>query len=271
MSRRGPRPARSGSRRLGTPVAIAAVLVGLAGAAFPARAAATPSQGETRGDVTPTGLQPALRAFREGRLTDVDRLLAHLDARDPAVITLKAQAAIVRGRYDDAAALLTPLATRSPESEAALDFARLQGWRGRRDGARQTFEALVAALAAKPSGARTPQESTRLAAGYQGLGRFEEANATFRAAANAAPDDPAINTAWGRLFLEKHNPKDAADSFRAALKADGQWEPATAGLAEALAADDPPAALALNEAALRLNPADVDAWLFGADLALDRG
>ncbi|MDE3155749.1 MAG: tetratricopeptide repeat protein [Acidobacteriota bacterium] len=248
--------------------------VGVALAAVPATARAARAglaQGESRGGVTPTGLQPALRAFREGRLTDVDRLLARLDPRDPGVILLKARAAVVRGHYADAEGLLAPLAAREPASDAALDLARVQQQRGEREAARATFGALVAALGTQPATARTPQDLARLAEGFRGLGRFEDANATFRAAVRAAPGDPAINTAWGRLFLDRHNPKDAAESFRAALKSDDQWEPATAGLAEALADDDPPAAIALAEAAVRLNPSDVDVRLFLAQQALDRG
>ena len=31
----------------------------------------------------------------------------------------------------------------------------------------------------------------------------------LRSASGLAPDDPAINTAWGELFLEKYNRADA--------------------------------------------------------------
>ena len=216
-------------------------------------------------------LEQAGQAFREGRYPDVDALLARLDGRDPAVAALEARAAIARGRYPQADALLTPVTWRAPGSDAALVLARLDAFLGRRVQARQTFEALVAALEATPGGSRTPQEQARLAAGYEGLGRFQDANALFRAAARAAPDDPAINTAWGRLLLDKHNPADAIASFRGALKADPAWEPALVGLAQAAVDADQPQAHALLEQALALNPADVDARLLVARLALDDG
>src|SRR5438045_872619 len=75
-------------------------------------------------------------------------------------------------------------------------------------------------------------------------GRFKEANQADRDAAAAAPRDPAINTAWGDLFLEKYNNAEALKSYRAALQTDPAWAPAILGSARALDNDDPPQAVA---------------------------
>jgi tetratricopeptide (TPR) repeat protein len=218
-----------------------------------------------------TGVRAAEIAFNQGRLADVDRLVARLDARQPDVALLRARLARTRGQYADAVKLLEPVVARVPAGDAALELGDLERWLGAHDRAQQIFSAALEALAAKPASTRSPQEQMRLAQAYQGLGRFQEANTAFRAAAQATKDDPVINTAWGRLLLEKHNPSDAAASFRSALAGDPQWEPAIAGLAEATADDNPPQAQALLTQALSLNPADVDAWLFNATLALDQG
>ena len=77
------------------------------------------------------------------------------------------------------------------------------------------------------------------------------------------------NSAWGELFLDTHDPANAVASFRAALAADGEWAPAHAGLARALANENPPAAAAAARRALEIDPALTDAHLFLAGEALD--
>ena len=62
---------------------------------------------------------------------------------------------------------------------------------------------------------------------------FQEANGFFRDANRLAPDDAAVNTAWGELFLEKYDRPEALKSFQEALKADASYVPALLGLARA--------------------------------------
>jgi tetratricopeptide (TPR) repeat protein len=71
------------------------------------------------------------------------------------------------------------------------------------------------------------------------------------------------------LYLDTHDPGPAADLFRAALAADSDWAPAHAGLAEALARENPPAAAAAARRAIEIDPALVEAHLFLAGAALD--
>ena len=101
------------------------------------------------------------------------------------------------------------------------------------------------------------------------VGSFRQANRLFRSAAQAAPDDPAIQTSWGQLFLEKYNHPDALASFQAALALDDQWAPAHLGVAQVLASENPPVARSSVDRALEIDPGFVAAHLFVAELALD--
>ena len=63
-----------------------------------------------------------------------------------------------------------------------------------------------------------------------------------------APTDPRVNTEWGELFLEKYNKAEAAKSFQEALKTDPEYGPALLGMAQALADENPPQAVAVRAA-----------------------
>jgi tetratricopeptide (TPR) repeat protein len=97
----------------------------------------------------------------------------------------------------------------------------------------------------------------------------QEANAAYREAAGELPADPAIQTAWGELFLEKYNKVEALRSFQLALQLDPGWTPALMGSARALGDDNPPQANALVKRVLQVNAASVDAHLFVAQAAVD--
>ncbi len=72
------------------------------------------------------------------------------------------------------------------------------------------------------------------ASAYAALGQVTEANRAFRDA-SAASRDPAIATAWGRLYLDTHQVSDAEALFREALLIDSEYLPARLALAEATA------------------------------------
>ena len=99
------------------------------------------------------------------------------------------------------------------------------------------------------------------------LGQFNEANGFFREAVALSPNDPALETHWGELFVEKHQWGEAAKSFQAALKNQPDYAPAQLGMAEAVVNENPPAAERFARRALELNPSDVRAHLFLAELA----
>jgi tetratricopeptide (TPR) repeat protein len=215
---------------------------------------------------TPSPLQLVNRALMEGRYDEVPALLEKLDAQDPMVAALAARAAIARGKYPQAEASLRPVAQRAPTSDAALELGLLLKMLGRSDAT-----AVLTRVASIADVATDAPDLARAARALRALGRFQEANAAYRDAVSAAPRDPAINTAWGELFLEKYNKTEAVKSFQAALRDDAKWEPALLGSARALADDDPPQSIAIARRALEVNPSDVAAHVFLAQQAVDAG
>ncbi|MGB7220152.1 MAG: tetratricopeptide repeat protein [Vicinamibacterales bacterium] len=209
-------------------------------------------------------LQAATRAFIEGRFDQIESLTATLDADDPSVVALKARAAIARGRYQEAEAMLRPVAQRAPASDAALELGLLQDMLGRADA-----RPLLLRVAALGNTTSDPQELARAARALRALGQSRDANALYRTAAAAAPTDVAINAGWGELFLETYNITEALRSFQAVLQADPRWAPAFIGAARALSDDNPPQAVAMAQRALAINPSSVDAYVFLAQQAFD--
>ena len=206
----------------------------------------------------------AMRALVEGRFDEVDALTDKLDGRDPNVVAIRAQAAIARGHYAPAEALLRPVVARAPASEAALQLGLLQRMLGRPDAT-----AMLQRVAALAETSADPLELARAGRALRALGRFQEANAAYRDASSAAPNDPAINTAWGELFLEKYQRAEALKSFQMALQVDPKWAPALLGSAQALEDENPPQAIALAKRALEINPSSVDTQIFLAQQAAD--
>jgi tetratricopeptide (TPR) repeat protein len=129
--------------------------------------------------------------------------------------------------------------------------------------------AILQRVAALAETSDDPAELARAARALRALGRFQEANAAYRDASSAAPNDPAINTAWGDLFLEKYAYGDALKSFQMALQVDAKWAPALIGSARALEDENPPQAVALAKRALEINPSSVEAQIFLAEEAAD--
>jgi cellulose synthase operon protein C len=212
----------------------------------------------------PQPFQAVTQALVEGRYAEVDGLTDKLDARDPSVVALKARASIARGRYSEAEGILRPVAVRLPTSEAALELGLLRQMLGRADAA-ALFDR-VATLADRSS---EPNELARAARALRALGRFHDANAAYRDAASGAPNDPALNTGWGELFLEKAQNGEALKSFQIALQADPKWAPALIGSARTLENENPPQAVALVKRALEINPSSVEAHVFLARQAAD--
>jgi tetratricopeptide (TPR) repeat protein len=214
----------------------------------------------------PPGLVSANRAVLEGRYDEVASLTSQLDAQDPAVVAVRARALIARGRYQEAATALRPAASRAPSSEAGLELGLLLQMLGRSDAI-----SVLARVAARASYATDPSELARAARALYALDRVEEAHAAFRDAAAAAPRDPAINTAWGELFLDRQQYGEAVKSFQMALTDDPRHVPAMLGLARALANDNPPAAIGAARKILEVNPSSVETHVFLAGQAADAG
>jgi cellulose synthase operon protein C len=209
-------------------------------------------------------LQELTRALVEGRYDQIASLAEKMDGRDPLVVALKARAAIATGHYAEAETALRPVAARASTSEAALELGLLQHVLGQPDGT-----ATLAKVAALADTSDDPVEVARAARALQALGQFHDAHAAYRDAASGAPSDPAINTAWGELFLETFNNADALKSFQVALQADARWAPALLGSARAIEDENPPQAAVLAKRALDINPSYVDAHVFLAREAID--
>lgn len=202
-------------------------------------------------------------AYLAGRYDEVDRLAA-AHAGDETVAVWHGKALIARGRYGDAEQVLDTAASRAPAGDAALELGLLQLSLGRRSEGRRTLQLLLMSELTSA----TAQDYARAARASRALGRFQEANDFFREAVALAPEDAAIETAWGELFLEKHDPANAARSFQNALKVRPDYGPAQLGMARATAEDNPPAAERFARRALELNPSDVGAHLLLARMAI---
>ena len=77
------------------------------------------------------------------------------------------------------------------------------------------------------------------------------------------------NVAWGELFFEKYERREAARSFEAALRTDAQHPAALLGMARTVAADNPPLARKFAGQTLAVNPNEAGAHVLLAELALD--
>jgi tetratricopeptide (TPR) repeat protein len=221
---------------------------------------------QSRPQTTPAApaapVDPIARAFNAGEFDEVERLAGN--ATDPRSIAMRARAQIARGRYADAEKLLTPVANAQPGSEAALQLGLLQMYLGRRNEGTRTLKTIVARLDAK-----TAAEYLRLGLAARALGASQDANGFFRQANRLAPDDVAVNTAWGELFLEKYDRPEAMRSFQDALKVDPNHVPAIIGMAQVALENNPPAAKPALERAFKINPNSVPAHLVSAEIALD--
>jgi len=211
-----------------------------------------------------TPIEAATRALLEGRFDEVDSITDKLDARDPNVVALKAQAAMERGRYADAEALLQPVVARVPTSEAALQLGLMQ-----KQLSRPAFAQTLGRVAALASTAQNADEMARAARALGALDRINDAKAAFLEATRSAPNSAAIESAFGDLFLAKYNYPEALKSYTRVLELDPRWTPGLLGAARALENDDPPQAAAAIKRLQAINPNSVDANIFLAGQAAD--
>jgi len=177
----------------------------------------------------------------------------------------RARAAVLHGQYAEAESLLRALASRTNPNDAVLELGLLLQQLGRKPEAQGWLNAIV------DSRANSVADLVRTGRAAQALGEFRLANEAFQNAAEKAPDDAAVNVAWGWLFLQAHNHAEAAKSFQIATQSNPKLAAAHLGLAEAFAEENPPSALKLAQHALELDPSYLRAHLLVAGLMLDRG
>jgi tetratricopeptide (TPR) repeat protein len=236
-----------------------------------AAAATQPSAQTPPGATSPA--DAAARALKVGQYDEVDTLLgSQTDAR---AVTLRARAAIARGRYDEAEKLLARPAGTAPTSDAALELGLLQLTLGRRDEGLRLLTRLLDTL--KP---RTAADFLRFGAAARAVGalaataaerkvNFDDAVTAFQEANRLAPMDPAGHVALGELSLDVKQPGDAGADFQNALKLDDTNPPALVGFARAAIERNPPDAQTAIERALATNPNYEPAHLLAAEIALD--
>src|SRR4029078_8779490 len=122
---------------------------------------------------------------------DAAAVLGHLAAR--------------AGHNDEAVKLLEPAAAKLSDGAAALELGLLHLRLGRIDAGTQLLTTVY-------QRASTGGDATTMARGARAakaLCLAQEANSLFRAASATGGGDPAIDTAWGMLFLEKFNEAEA--------------------------------------------------------------
>jgi tetratricopeptide (TPR) repeat protein len=211
-----------------------------------------------------TPFEAATRALLEGRFAEVDSIADTLNLNDPNVVALKARAAMERGRYAAAEALLQPMATRMPTSEAALQLGLMQKLLSK-----AAYAQTLGRVASMAATAQNADEMARAAKALGALDRVADAKAAFLEATRAAPNNPGIEAAFGDLFLAKYNYSEALNSYKRVLEMDPRWTPALLGAAHALENDDPPQAAGAIKRLLEINPNSVDANIFLAGQAAD--
>ena len=214
----------------------------------------------------PPAIEQATRALNEGHYDRVAGLLEKLDAQDPTVAALIARAEIARGHYQQAETALRPIAQRAPASDAALELGLLLQLLGKSEAT-----AILERVGGVTNTARDASDFARGGRALRALGRFEEAKAAYIDASQASPRDPAIETAFGELFLDAFNRNEALKSFQTALRVDSKYVPALIGSARAISDEDPPQAQAMAKMALEINSSSVPLHLFLAGEAADAG
>ena len=204
-------------------------------------------------------------ALAHGDYDEVRRLAEARDAADPSAGAVLARLDILRGEYTAAETRLTPVAGVSPISGAGLELALLYDYLGRRDEALPRLRVLLDRLRRSPD----PLDLYRATLAARALGDYRLANTLIRAASLEAPDDLAIQTLWGELFVEKYDNLEASKLFTDVLQLDDKWAPAHLGLARSLVDTDPPTARDMAAVALEIAPDYVDARIFLAQRDLD--
>jgi tetratricopeptide (TPR) repeat protein len=207
----------------------------------------------------------AATAIAHGKRAEAERLATARGAGDPAAAAVLAQLAAHRGKYKEAVALLEPVAARDPGGDAALELALLYESIGRAGDATPRLNVILR----QANTSSDPAVLLRAGRAARALNRPRDANGLFRDAERAGGDPAIVETAWGELFLEKHNLPEALKSFQAALTADPEWAPAHAGVARVLEDEDPPKAALAAEKAIAIDAELADAHLLLAGLHLD--
>lgn len=208
-------------------------------------------------------LTPWMKALNEG---DLDGAAAAVEGAPlEAGAFVRGRLAARRGAYAEAEVAYRAALVAEPVGDASMALADLLASTGRPDEARPLWEAALATGQRE----RTGPTLRHAAQAAQRLGRVRLANSYFQTAVGLSPNDPALHTAWGDLFLEKYNEAEARASYEGALKVYDRWVPALVGLARSLADTNPTAAERAARQVLSIDASNPDALLLLASQAID--
>ena len=146
--------------------------------------------------------------------------------------------------------MLQPAVSENPIGDAAVELGILRRLQGRRVEAMRTMSLILSRDIAGASAA----DYVRAGRAARAIGRFQQANDFFREAVNRAPTDVNANIAWGELFLEKYERREAARSFEAALRGDANHPVALLGMARTVARGQPAGGAQAGAADARREP-----------------
>ncbi len=206
----------------------------------------------------------ARRALAHGRATEAEALAKARPANDPAGAAVLGRLAINRGAYDEAVKILEPAAAADPRGEAALELGLLS----QRLGQSERATRLLTTLSRQAGPGADVETLLRAGRAAHALSLPHDADAYFKAAAERGPD-PAVQTAYGAMFLDIFYAADALKAFQAAVAADPEWAPGYAGIARTLADENPTAAAEAANKALSIDGTLADAHITLAQMDLD--
>ncbi len=107
------------------------------------------------------------------------------------------------------------------------------------------------------------------AEGRWGLHQYDAANDEFKLAYREEPQSAIVRTEWGKLFLERFTPQEAAKLFNEALKLDSNYAPAYLGIARVAAEGYSKQAVEFAQKGLSHDPEYTEAHEFLSFLALE--
>lgn len=119
-----------------------------------------------------------------------------------------AEQAIARGRYDAAISALSPLVARDDPRALALT-GRVHRLRGELEPMRSRFRQVIALSNRGAIGPTQGEALWAVAEAAEGLGAFRDANLSYARAVEASPTRADIELAWSALFIEKHALEEA--------------------------------------------------------------
>ena len=212
-----------------------------------------------------TFMQQARRALAQGRPAQAEALAKARPAGDPDAAVVLARVESRRGRYDEARRLLEARRRRQSVgrggARAGIATCSISS------GAAIPPPSISTVSSSEVSRAPTPRRCSEPRVPRRRSGACKTRTPCIESL--PAGGDPAIETAWGELFLETFNPAEALKSFQQVIKGASDWAPAHVGVARTLAGEDPPMAAAAAEEALKIDAELADAHLFLAELDLD--